>query len=153
MDRVVPSTYYHRYTVVLISGLGLIAWKIWSVQSDVDRSLGKVGHSPYKRVIRVILESGTYSAAFKCTTFTHIGHFPDPPPLLCMTAALYCAHLLFLIIFDSVGSNLYFVFLPAVRLRSAKPPHAGSPRTSSADSESSLSLLQLSPVKIGRAHV
>ncbi|KAI0716359.1 hypothetical protein C8Q76DRAFT_404719 [Earliella scabrosa] len=66
---------------------GLIAWKVWCVQTDVDRNLRKVGPSPCKRVIRVILES----------------------------AALYCAHLLLLIICDSLGSNLYFVFLRAVR--------------------------------------
>ncbi|RPD53170.1 hypothetical protein L226DRAFT_612445 [Lentinus tigrinus ALCF2SS1-7] len=62
---------------------GLICWKIWSVHAEVPAYVSSVGRSPTTRAFEVIIE----------------------------TAALYCTHLLVLIVSDSAGSNVFFVFL------------------------------------------
>ncbi|KAI0739182.1 hypothetical protein C8Q80DRAFT_235306 [Daedaleopsis nitida] len=63
----------------------LICWKIWRVHSNLPAELSSMRRSKSStvRVFEVIVE----------------------------TAAIYCAHLLVLIISDSIGSNTFFVFL------------------------------------------
>ncbi|KAI0760052.1 hypothetical protein C8Q74DRAFT_1372011 [Fomes fomentarius] len=62
---------------------GLISWKAWRVRSLSPNQASSVSDSPTPRAVQVIIE----------------------------TAAVYCAHLFILIISDSVGSNLFFLFL------------------------------------------
>ncbi|KAI0716363.1 hypothetical protein C8Q76DRAFT_794683 [Earliella scabrosa] len=62
---------------------GLICWKIWRVHSRIPSPVLKACYSPMSHVLEVISQ----------------------------TAALYCAHLFVLIVSDSVGSGIFFVFL------------------------------------------
>ncbi|TFK91207.1 hypothetical protein K466DRAFT_338350 [Polyporus arcularius HHB13444] len=72
---------------------GLICWKIWRVHSGVPANVANTIRSPTGRVFEVIIE----------------------------TAALYCTHLLILIVSDGVGSNLFFLFLDPVRISPLTP--------------------------------
>ncbi|KAI0739193.1 hypothetical protein C8Q80DRAFT_1124551 [Daedaleopsis nitida] len=63
---------------------GMICWKIWRVHSQIPTEVARLGGSPTAHVFEVIIQ----------------------------TAALYCAHLLVLVVTDRIGTNVFFVFLP-----------------------------------------
>ncbi|KAI0739127.1 hypothetical protein C8Q80DRAFT_1204244 [Daedaleopsis nitida] len=62
---------------------GMICWKIWRVHSRIPPQIFSMGHNPTAHVFEVMIQ----------------------------TAALYCAHLLILVVSDRAGSNVFFLFL------------------------------------------
>ncbi|RDX42193.1 hypothetical protein OH76DRAFT_1363262 [Lentinus brumalis] len=84
-DVSVRVKYFFVITFVLNAlCASLICWKIWRISSRVSQAASS--DRTTSRVFEVVIE----------------------------TAALYCAHLFILIVTDSVGSNVFFIFLDAL---------------------------------------
>ncbi|KAI0739181.1 hypothetical protein C8Q80DRAFT_1275332 [Daedaleopsis nitida] len=83
-DIAISARYFFAVTfAVNILCAGMLCWKIWHVHSLVPAEVSSMGRSPTARVFEVMIQ----------------------------TAALYCAHLLILVVTDRIGSNVFFVFL------------------------------------------
>ncbi len=73
--------------------------------SNVSRN--SVIERPTKRALEVVVETGT-----SMLPDMYVSRATDTDA----TAAIYCVHLLILIVSSSIGSNVFFIFLDPVRL-------------------------------------
>ena len=101
-----PEQYHSHVTPIS----GLICWKIRATMSSLVGPGYTVGILLH-RLFEVAVQTGVYL----CFVFHALESRPNFD-CSAREAAFYCAHLLAIIVTDSAGTNLYFIFLDCVRL-------------------------------------